>query len=227
MRKLLFLAILAACTHPVRPGQGDDDGDDDTVDPPGPDGTCEIPPDMVVDGTDPGNVKMSCSDAEYCDPWSPGYTPDPAVMNQVSLMLGSLSLTEKADQMRGTSPGGNSNYSDIFRTPDNANKGIKGFLFRDGPNGVNLAAQLPAGDDGFATAFPVPAARAATFDMDLEQRIGAAMGDETLASGNTLLLAPAVNVLRHPAWGRSQEVYGEDPYLTGRMGTAYVSVVQQ
>jgi beta-glucosidase len=228
MRKLLFLAVLAACTHPNRPGQGgDDDGDDDTTDPPGPDGTCEIPPDMVVDGTDPGNVKMSCSDAEYCDPWSPGYTPDPAVMNQVSLTLGSLSLTEKADQMRGTNPGGGQNFSDIFRTPDNASKGIKGFLFRDGPNGVNLAAQLPAGDDGFATAFPVPALRAATFDMDLEHRIGAAMGDETLASGNTLLLAPAVNVLRHPAWGRSQEVYGEDPYLTGRMGTAYVAGVQQ
>jgi beta-glucosidase len=63
--------------------------------------------------------------------------------------------------------------------------------------------------------------------MDLEYRIGAAMGDETLASGNTLLLAPAVNVLRHPAWGRSQEVYGEDPYVAGRLGTAFVAGVQQ
>ena len=65
----------------------------------------------------------------------------------------------KADQMRGTNPGNLQNFYDIFRTLDNANKSIKGFLFRDGPRGLNLMAELPAGKDGFATAFPVPMAR--------------------------------------------------------------------
>ena len=108
-----------------------------------------------------------------------------------------MTLPEKADQMRGT-PKGNGQYTDIFRTLDNTGKGIKGFLFRDGPRGVNLAAGLPEGKTGYATAFPVSIARGAAFDMDLEQRVGAAIGDETLASGNTMILAPTVNILRTP-----------------------------
>jgi len=219
------LVLVAACTHPFKPGDEPPGTDIDAGG--GPNGTCEADGDEVVDGSDPGNPKASCSDAEYCDPWSPGYSLDPALKEQVSLLVGSMTLSEKADQMRGTNPAGGSNYSDIFRTPDNASRGIRGFLFRDGPNGVNLAAQLPSGQDGYATAFPVPAARAATFDMDLEYRIGQAMGDEALASGNTMLLAPAVNMLRHPAWGRSQEVYGEEPFVAGRIGTAFVAGVQQ
>ncbi len=208
-------------THP--PGETPDA--DLTGPPPPPGDECEQ--DAIVDGTAPEVVKISCTAAPTCDPWSPGYTPDPAVQADVALTLGSMSLSERADQMRGTSPGGNNNYSDIFRTPDNTNKGIRGFLFRDGPNGVNLAAQLPIGKKGYATSFPVPMARGATFDLDLEYRIGVAMGDETVASGNTLMLAPAINILRHPAWGRAQEIYGEDPFLLGRLGTAYVAGVQQ
>lgn len=183
--------------------------------------------DVVTDGTAPAVDKASCTATAYCDPFSAPYTPDPEVQSQVQLLVGSMSLAEKADQMRGTNPGGGSNFSDIFRTPDNTQRRIRGFRFRDGPNGVNLAAQLPAGKDGYSTTFPVVMARGATFDLDLEHRIGKAMGDETLASGNTMLLAPTVNILRHPAWGRAQETYGEDPFLLGRMGTAYTVGVQE
>jgi beta-glucosidase len=230
---LAWAALAIACTHPKRggeavqpDGQTATDGDAPTGQPPV---ICEggALVDPVVDGSDPGNPKQSCGPAEYCDPWAPGYTPDPAVQQQVRLALGSMSLSEKADQMRGTNPGGGTNFSDIFRTLDNANKGIKGFLFRDGPNGVNLAAQLPAGKSGYATTFPTEIARGATFDLDLEYRIGLAIGDETLASGNTMILAPAVNALRHPAWGRAQETYGEDTFHLGRIGTAFVVGAQQ
>jgi beta-glucosidase len=228
---LLAVAASASCTHPRRGDGGNPPvgGQPDGSSPPPPGNSCTdgLPADEVVDGSEPDNVKTSCTDEAYCDPWSPGYTPDPEVQSQVQLTLGSMSLSEKADQMRGTNPGGGSNYSDIFRTPDNTNKGIKGFLFRDGPNGVNLAAQLPQGQDGYSTSFPVPMARGATFDMDLEYQIGQAMGDETVASGNTMLLAPAVNILRHPAWGRAQEIYGEDSFHLGRLGTAFVAGVQQ
>jgi beta-glucosidase len=230
---LAVAALAIACTHPKRGGGGAELPDGQTAtdgDGGGPRPvTCEddVLADPVVDGSDPGNPTQSCGPAEYCDPWAPGYTPDPAVQQQVRLALGSLSLAEKADQMRGTNPGGGANYSDIFRTLDNANKGIKGFLFRDGPNGVNLAAQLPAGKTGYATTFPTEIARGAAFDLDLEYRIGLAIGDETLASGNTLILAPAVNALRHPAWGRAQETYGEDTFHLGRIGTAFVVGAQQ
>jgi beta-glucosidase len=184
---------------------------------------------MVVDGAAPDAAKMACGAATFKDPYTPGYQPDPSKAGQAQSVINSMSVAELVQQMRGTPPGtsSNANYGDIFRTTDNVNKGIKGFLFRDGPRGVNLAAQLPNGQQGYSTAFPVPAARGASFDLALEQQIGAAMGDETLASGNTLMLAPVINILRHPAWGRAQETYGEDSYLLGRLGSAYVSGVQQ
>jgi beta-glucosidase len=190
-----------------------------------------VPPSMSAgsggSGMPPVVTKMSCGSAgPYSDQWSPGYKDDPAALAQAKAVASSMTLPEKADQMRGT-PKGNGQYTDIFRTLDNMGKGIKGFLFRDGPRGVNLAAGLPEGKSGYATAFPVSIARGAAFDMDLEYRIGAAIGDETLASGNTMILAPTINILRHPAWGRAQETYGEDVYHLGRLGTAFVSGAQQ
>ncbi len=210
---------IAACTHlvPTRGAYGPGDGGPDYDGGPG---------DPTTDGEAPDLVKMSCGDGVYSDPWSPGYAPDPTVQNAARTAVASMSISERADQMRGTNPGGGTNFTDIFRTPDNTNKGIRGFLFRDGPRGVNMLAQLPSGKNGYSTTFPVPMARGAAFDMDLEYRIGVASGDETVASGNTMLLAPTVNILRHPAWGRSQETYGEDPYLLGRLGTAFTAGVQ-
>ena len=70
-------------------------------------------------------------------------------------------------------------------------------------------------------------ARGAAFDLDLEAAIGEAIGDEMQATGQTLLLAPCMNLLRHPLWGRAQETYGEDPYQIGRLASALVVGVQQ
>ncbi len=140
-----------------------------------------------------------------------------------------MTLTEQANQMRGTSPDNNQNYSDIFRTPDDTVRNVKGLLFRGGSRGVVLAAPTAGGGvpvNGYSTAFPVAAARGAAFDMDLESKVGAAIGDETLASRNTMLLAPGLDLLRHPAWGRAQESYGEDAFLVGRLGTAFTSGAQ-
>ena len=70
-------------------------------------------------------------------------------------------------------------------------------------------------------------ARAATFDPELEARVGEAMGAECRALGGNLLAAVCVNVLRHPGWGRAQESYGEDPHLVGEMGAALVTGIQR
>jgi beta-glucosidase len=91
--------------------------------------------------------------------------------------------------------------------------GIPGIRFTDGPRGVVV---------GHATAFPVPMARGASFDPDLEERIGDAIGVEARALGANLFAGVCVNLLRHPAWGRAQETYGEDPHLLGEMGAALV-----
>jgi beta-glucosidase len=96
--------------------------------------------------------------------------------------------------------------------------GIGGIRFSDGPRGVVV---------GNATAFPVPMARGASFDTDLEQRIGNAIGVECRALGANLFAGVCVNLLRHPAWGRAQETYGEDSHLLGEMGAALVRGVQR
>ncbi len=183
---------------------------------------------MDAGGTGSMTTKMSCGDASYSDAYMPGYQVDATVASQVSTVVSSMSVADKAGQMQGAPYGSDSNldYQHIFAQPNNTTQRVAGFKFRDGPRGVNLEAGLAAGKDGYSTVFPVTMARGASFDLDLEIRIGDAIGDETLASGNTLMLAPAVNILRHPAWGRAQETYGEDPFLLGRMGSAFTVGVQ-
>lgn len=94
---------------------------------------------------------------------------------------------------------------------------VPALFFTDGPRGV-------AG--GSSTCFPCSMARGASFDVDLERRIGEVMGIETRVNGCTLSGAVCINLLRHPAWGRAQETYGEDPYHLGEMGAALVQGIQ-
>ena len=96
--------------------------------------------------------------------------------------------------------------------------GFPGVSFADGPRGCVI---------GNATAFPVTMARGATWDPDLEERVGDAIGRELRAAGATLTGAVCVNLLRHPAWGRAQETYGEDPFHVGEMGAALTRGLQQ
>ena len=96
--------------------------------------------------------------------------------------------------------------------------GIPGFHFSDGPRGVVV---------GPATASRCRMARGATWDLDLEERIGEAIGRELRAVGADLYGGVCVNVLRHPAWGRAQETYGEDPFHVGELGAALTRGVQR
>lgn len=89
--------------------------------------------------------------------------------------------------------------------------GVGSFWFSDGPRGVAR---------GQSTCFPCTMARGASFDVALENRIGQAMAIELRAQGCNLSGAVCINLLRHPAWGRAQETYGEDPVHLGAMGAA-------
>ncbi|NEA40443.1 glycoside hydrolase family 3 protein, partial [Streptomyces sp. SID11385] len=73
-----------------------------------------------------------------------------------------------------------------------------------------------------ATTFPVPLAWGASFDPELVERVGAAIGDSLRAVGVHQGLAPVLDVVRDLRWGRVEETIGEDPYLVGRVGAAYV-----
>ncbi len=159
------------------------------------------------------------------------YEVTPEVASAVEQTLQAMTQGQKAAQMMGTPPG-NKNYQDIERSPDVDVAGvgiIRGYRYRDGGRGVNLdEGQDNRGDDGkvYSTSFPAPALRAASWDLDLERRVGEAIGDETAAAKNNLLTAPCMNAVRHPYWGRTQETYGEDSYLIGRMASAFVVGVQ-
>lgn len=105
-----------------------------------------------------------------------------------------------------------------FRAAAVERLGLPGFAFSDGPRGVVVDQ---------ATCFPVSMARGASWDVDLEERIGEAIGRELRAVGADLYGGVCVNVLRHPAWGRAQETYGEDPHHVGEMGAALTRGVQK
>jgi beta-glucosidase len=89
--------------------------------------------------------------------------------------------------------------------------------FSDGPRGVVL---------NHSTAFPVAMARGATWDRDLQRRVGDAVGKEIRAQGGTLWGGVCVNLLRHPSWGRAQETLGEDPHLLGELSVPAMEAVQ-
>jgi beta-xylosidase len=73
-----------------------------------------------------------------------------------------------------------------------------------------------------ATAYPVPLSWGATFDPDLVRRMAAAIGRDMRSVGVHQGLAPVLDVVRDARWGRVEETIGEDPYLVGTIGTAYV-----
>jgi beta-glucosidase len=170
-------------------------------------------------------------------PYTEGYTPKQTDLDTVKTLIAGMSLTDKLDQMRGMpySGSGKTQMSDVERSQDT--RTIRGFRYRDASRGMNLAEDMEgvkpnAGKVngtpvGYATVFPVSMARGAAFDLDLEFAIGEAIGDEMMAAQQTLLLAPCMNILRHPLWGRAQETYGEDSFHIGRLASAMAQGVQK
>ncbi len=142
-------------------------------------------------------------------------------------LLAKLTLDEKIGMMSGDAPffagflklaAGGYNRLPLMTAGTVPRLGIAGLHFTDGPRGVMLPG---------ATTFPVPMARGASFDPALEERIGDAMGKEARAYGANIIGAPVVNLLRHPAWGRAQETYGEDNHHLGEMGAALTRGLQR
>ena len=114
-------------------------------------------------------------------------------------------------------------YQVINKGSDNKRLGIPLMIFSDGPRGVVGAIQnIPK-----PTCFPVAIARAASFDTNLEERIGNAIGIELRVHKNNFFGGVCINQLYHPRGGRAQESYGEDTYVLGEMGSALLRGVQK
>ncbi|MDP4202649.1 MAG: glycoside hydrolase family 3 N-terminal domain-containing protein [Bacteroidota bacterium] len=149
----------------------------------------------------------------------PYQDPSKTVDERVADLVSRMTLQEKAYQMMNSAPG-------IERL------GLLPFeWWNEALHGVART--------GRATVFPQNIGLAATFDPDLVKRIGEAISDEAWAKFNIAqrmqnygkytgltFYAPNINIFRDPRWGRGQETYGEDPYLTSRMGIAYVQGMQ-
>ena len=134
-------------------------------------------------------------------------------------LVGQMTLEEKASQLR-------------FDAPAIGHLGIPRYhWWNEGLHGVARA--------GTATMFPQAIGMAAMFDEDMMQEIGAVVGTEARAKYNAYaaqedrdiykgltLWSPNVNIFRDPRWGRGHETFGEDPYLSGRLGVGFIKGVQ-
>jgi beta-glucosidase len=126
----------------------------------------------------------------------------------IDWLIGQMTTMEKIDQLHG------SNWMD---TADNTRLGIPGFRTADGPHGFR---------GGKSTSFPVGIAMAATWDPELLERVGIAMGKEFRGRGRNQVLGPCIDITRDPRNGRSPESGGEDPFLVGQVGVALIRGIQ-
>lgn len=106
--------------------------------------------------------------------------------------------------------------------------GIPPAVLTDGPAGIHISSHRKGTDRTFyGTGFPVGIALASTWNTELVEEVGRAMGNEALEYGCDVLLAPGMNIHRTPLCGRNFEYYSEDPVLAGRIAAAYVKGVQR
>ena len=153
---------------------------------------------------------------------------------QARAIVAKLTLGEKLDLLSGPGFGG---ASVINAKQDVA--GVAGYIngvsridipalkLADGPAGLRINPNRA--DDSatyYATAWPIGTLLASSWDVNLVQSVGEAMGDEVRQYGVDILLAPGMNIQRNPLNGRNFEYYSEDPLLTGKMGAAMVNGVE-
>ena len=151
-------------------------------------------------------------------------TAQQSVDKRVQDLLKRMTLEEKATMLSG------SGWMESAAIP---RLGIPSIKMADGPMGVRswmgssaLTSSVTNPVKIQSTAFPSGVAMASTWDVALVQREGQAIAQEVKALGRDMILGPTVNINRVPTWGRNFEGYGEDPFLSGQLGTAYVKGVQ-
>ncbi|HEX3661689.1 MAG TPA: glycoside hydrolase family 3 N-terminal domain-containing protein [Acidobacteriaceae bacterium] len=133
-------------------------------------------------------------------------------------------LPEKAQQLWGDR--GVGSIHDLYPTPQQANA-IQKWVIAHNRLGIP-ALFIEEGLHGYSTGtvFPAPIGLAATWDPEVARQTGAAIAAEARSNGVDMILAPVLDLARDPRWGRIEEDFGEDPYLTGQMGLAYVRGAQ-
>jgi beta-glucosidase len=157
-------------------------------------------------------ILISPSPAQAADqPWM---NTALAPVDRANLLLAAMTQAEKLTMLHGGSSCG---Y--VGCVNGNTRLGIPALHLQDGPVGVG---------DGVTgvTQLAAPVAGAASWDPALMQQYGQTLGAEQWGKGTNVVLAPTINIVRDPRWGRAFESFGEDPYLAGQMGAADIQGIQ-
>src|SRR5579859_1478291 len=131
------------------------------------------------------------------------------IEKRVDSLLSKMTLDEKIEMIGG--------INDFYTRPI-SRLGIPSLRMSDGPMGVH--------DYGLTTAYPASIALAASWDPELVQKFGTAMGKDARARGVHFILGPGMNIYRAPMNGRNFEYFGEDPFLASRMAVAVIQGIQ-
>lgn len=136
-------------------------------------------------------------------------------------LISKMTLEEKAAFLSGKNE---------WQTRDIPRLNIPSVFCSDGPHGVRKQAgagdHLGLNESLPATCFPTAATIANSWDMELGEALGQALGEEASALEVNILLGPGLNIKRSPLCGRNFEYFSEDPYLAGKMAAAYVKGIQ-
>lgn len=144
-------------------------------------------------------------------------------MNELkySEIINKMTLDQKASFLTGGS---------FWETLEIKELGIPKIFLSDGPHGVRKQVEAT---DHFgmnssvpATCFPTSATVANSWDVELGEELGKALGEESAKLGVNVLLGPGLNIKRNPLCGRNFEYFSEDPILAGKMAAAYVRGIQ-
>ena len=160
-------------------------------------------------------------------------------INQEEVMS-KLSLEDKAHFVIGTGMAGFSGDDAVIGATKNLvpgaagttypldSIGIPAIVLADGPAGLRIDATRE-GDSAtyYCTHFPIGTLLASTWNTQLIEKVGQAIGEEVKEYGADVLLAPALNIMRNPLCGRNFEYYSEDPVVAGKTAAAYITGVQK
>ena len=161
------------------------------------------------------------------------------VINQEEVMT-QMSLEDKARFVIGTGMQGFSGNDAVIGATRNLvpgaagttypldSLGIPAIVLADGPAGLRIDATRE-GDSAtyYCTHFPIGTLLASTWNTQLIEEVGEAIGQEVKEYGADVLLAPALNIMRNPLCGRNFEYYSEDPVVAGKTASAYITGVQK